>query len=113
MLLGAVGGPKWSDPDAAVRPEQGLLALRAALGVYANLRPVRVHPSLAERSPLKNERLRDVDFVVVRELTGGAYFGAKTRTDGSRHRRVPSTPSPRSSACCAAPSRSPAPAAGA
>jgi 3-isopropylmalate dehydrogenase len=81
VLLGAVGGPKWSDPDASVRPEQGLLALRAALGVYANLRPVRVHPSLAERSPLKNERLRDVDFVVVRELTGGAYFGAKTRTE--------------------------------
>lgn len=81
VLLGAVGGPKWSDPAAPVRPEQGLLALRAALGVYANLRPVRVHPILAGRSPLKAERLRDVDFVVVRELTGGAYFGAKTRSD--------------------------------
>ncbi|HEX7339174.1 MAG TPA: isocitrate/isopropylmalate family dehydrogenase, partial [Rhodanobacteraceae bacterium] len=76
ILLGAVGGPKWSDPSAPVRPEQGLLALRAALGVYANLRPVHVHPELAERSPLKNARLKDVDFVVVRELTGGAYFGA-------------------------------------
>jgi 3-isopropylmalate dehydrogenase len=81
VLLGAVGGPQWSDPDATVRPEQGLLGLRAALGVYANLRPLRVHPRLADRSPLKNERLRDVDFVVVRELTGGAYFGAKTRTE--------------------------------
>ena len=81
VLLGAVGGPKWSDPDATVRPEQGLLSLRAALGVYANLRPLRVHPRLAPRSPLKDERLKDVDFVVVRELTGGAYFGAKTRTE--------------------------------
>ncbi|HEX7342405.1 MAG TPA: 3-isopropylmalate dehydrogenase [Rhodanobacteraceae bacterium] len=81
ILLGAVGGPKWSDPNAPVRPEQGLLALRAALGVYANLRPVRVHAALAERSPLKNARLKGVDFVVVRELTGGAYFGAKTRSD--------------------------------
>jgi 3-isopropylmalate dehydrogenase len=81
VLLGAVGGPKWSDPDAAVRPEQGLLALRAELGVYANLRPLRVHPKLAERSPLKSERLDGVDFMVVRELTGGTYFGAKTRSD--------------------------------
>jgi 3-isopropylmalate dehydrogenase len=81
VLLGAVGGPKWSDPNAAVRPEQGLLALRAALGVYANLRPLRVHPALASLSPLKNERLKDVDVLFVRELTGGAYFGAKTRTD--------------------------------
>jgi len=80
VLLGAVGGPKWSDPHAPVRPEQGLLALRAALGVYANLRPLQVHPALAELSPLKNERLRHVDVLFVRELTGGAYFGAKTRT---------------------------------
>ncbi|MEO8779177.1 MAG: 3-isopropylmalate dehydrogenase [Rhodanobacter sp.] len=80
VLLGAVGGPKWSDPNAAVRPEQGLLALRAALGVYANLRPLQVHPALAELSPLKNERLQNVDVLFVRELTGGAYFGAKTRT---------------------------------
>jgi 3-isopropylmalate dehydrogenase len=81
VLLGAVGGPKWSDPNAKVRPEQGLLGLRAALGVYANLRPLQVHPALADLSPLKNERLQGVDVLFVRELTGGAYFGAKTRTD--------------------------------
>ena len=80
VLLGAVGGPKWSDPNAKMRPEQGLLGLRAALGVYANLRPVRVHPKLAALSPLKDEKLRDVDMLFLRELTGGAYFGAKTRT---------------------------------
>jgi 3-isopropylmalate dehydrogenase len=80
VLLGAVGGPKWSDPNAKVRPEQGLLGLRAALGVYANLRPVRVHPKLAAFSPLKNEKLHNVDLLFLRELTGGAYFGAKTRT---------------------------------
>jgi 3-isopropylmalate dehydrogenase len=80
VLLGAVGGPKWSDPKAPVRPEQGLLALRAALGVYANLRPVSVHPRLAGLSPLKNEKLAGVDVLFVRELTGGAYFGAKTRS---------------------------------
>ncbi|WP_108472096.1 3-isopropylmalate dehydrogenase [Rhodanobacter thiooxydans] len=79
VLLGAVGGPKWSDPDASVRPEQGLLALRAALGVYANLRPLQVHPALANLSPLKNDRLRHVDVLFVRELTGGMYFGARTR----------------------------------
>ncbi len=81
VLLGAVGGPKWSDPNAKVRPEQGLLGLRAALGVYANLRPVRVHPKLASLSPLKNEKLHNVDLLFLRELTGGAYFGAKTRTE--------------------------------
>ena len=80
VLLGAVGGPKWSDPNAKLRPEQGLLALRAALGVYANLRPVRVHPKLTAFSPLKDEKLRNVDMLFLRELTGGAYFGAKTRT---------------------------------
>ncbi|HEY8009398.1 MAG TPA: 3-isopropylmalate dehydrogenase [Rudaea sp.] len=80
VLLGAVGGPKWSDPNAKVRPEQGLLGLRSALGVYANLRPVRVHPKLTALSPLKNEKLHGVDLLFVRELTGGAYFGAKTRT---------------------------------
>ncbi|ANB16161.1 3-isopropylmalate dehydrogenase [Dokdonella koreensis] len=79
VLLGAVGGPKWSDPNAPVRPEQGLLALRATLGVYANLRPLRVHPRLAALSPLKAEHLHGVDLVFVRELTGGAYFGRKTR----------------------------------
>ncbi|MBP2473148.1 3-isopropylmalate dehydrogenase [Crossiella equi] len=80
ILLGAVGGPKWSDPNAPVRPEQGLLALRKLLGVYANLRPLTVHPALADLSPLKNEKLQGVDVLFVRELTGGAYFGTKTRT---------------------------------
>ncbi|CAG0945024.1 3-isopropylmalate dehydrogenase [Gammaproteobacteria bacterium] len=77
VLLGAVGGPKWSDPAARERPEQGLLDLRAAMGVYANVRPVRTHPSLYDASPLKAERIRDVDIMVIRELTGGIYFGAK------------------------------------
>jgi 3-isopropylmalate dehydrogenase len=79
VLLGAVGGPKWSDPQAKVRPEQGLLALRAKLGVFANLRPLRVHPRLASLSPLKAENLVGVDLLFVRELTGGAYFGKKSR----------------------------------
>ena len=75
VLLGAVGGPKWDDPAAAVRPEQGLLALRKGLGVFANLRPVKVHPELVDASPLKPEKLAGVDLLVVRELTGGLYFG--------------------------------------
>ncbi|MBL0164032.1 MAG: 3-isopropylmalate dehydrogenase [Xanthomonadales bacterium] len=79
VLLGAVGGPKWSDPQAKVRPEQGLLGLRAKLGVFANLRPLRVHPRLASLSPLKAENLAGVDLMFVRELTGGAYFGKKSR----------------------------------
>jgi 3-isopropylmalate dehydrogenase len=83
ILLGAVGGPKWDDPNAKVRPEQGLLGIRAALGVYANLRPVKVYPELADASPLKNEKLDGVDFIVVRELTGGIYFGDKTRDETS------------------------------
>jgi len=81
VLLGAVGGPKWSDPSAKVRPEQGLLALRQTLDVFANLRPVTLHPALVEASPLRPERLEGVDLVVVRELTGGIYFGDKTRTE--------------------------------
>jgi 3-isopropylmalate dehydrogenase len=75
VLLGAVGGPKWDNPQAAVRPEQGLLALRKGLGVYANLRPVKIYPELASASPLKPEKLVGVDLLVVRELTGGLYFG--------------------------------------
>jgi 3-isopropylmalate dehydrogenase len=75
VLLGAVGGPKWDDPNAALRPEQGLLGLRKQLGLYANLRPVQPHPALLESSPLRPERLKDVDLLVVRELTGGIYFG--------------------------------------
>lgn len=77
VVLGAVGGPKWSDPNAKVRPEQGLLAIRKELGLFANLRPVRVHPKLADASPLKPEYLEGVDVMVVRELTGGSYFGEK------------------------------------
>ncbi len=75
VLLGAVGGPKWDDPQAKVRPEQGLLALRKGLGVFANLRPVTPHPALNAASPLKPEKLAGVDILVIRELTGGLYFG--------------------------------------
>jgi 3-isopropylmalate dehydrogenase len=84
VFLGAVGGPRWDDPRAQVRPEQGLLALRRELGLYANLRPVRTWPELADVSPLKPDRLAGVDILFVRELTGGLYFGprARERTDG-------------------------------
>lgn len=75
VLLGAVGGPKWDDPTAKVRPEQGLLRLRKEMQVYANLRPVVVHPALTHISPLKPEKLVGVDILVLRELTGGLYFG--------------------------------------
>ena len=74
VLFGAVGGPKWDDPGATVRPEQGLLAIRAHMGVFANIRPVKVYPWLIESSVLKPEVVRDVDLVVVRELTGGLYY---------------------------------------
>ncbi len=79
ILLGAIGGPKWSSPQAKVRPETGLLRLRRELGVYANLRPVSVHPALRNASSLKPEIIDGVDLIFVRELTGGIYFGAKTR----------------------------------
>jgi len=75
IVLGAVGGPKWDDPRAKVRPEQGLLAIRRALGLFANLRPVRVHPALASTSPVKADRVEGVDILFIRELTGGLYFG--------------------------------------
>ena len=81
IILGAVGGPKWDDPDLKVRPEQGLLAIRKELGLFANLRPVRIHPKLASASPLKPEYLEGVDLMVVRELTGGSYFGEKQEGD--------------------------------
>lgn len=79
ILLGAIGGPKWSAPDAKVRPEQGLLKLRRELGVYANLRPVKLHSCLIGASTIKPEILDGVDLIFVRELTGGIYFGEKKR----------------------------------
>ena len=81
ILLGAVGGPKWSDPSAKVRPEQGLLAIRKALGLYANLRPVKPHAATLGASPIKPHLLQGVDLIVMRELTGGIYFGDKVRSD--------------------------------
>jgi 3-isopropylmalate dehydrogenase len=84
VLLAAVGGPKWdtTDPDAP-RPEQGLLGLRKGLGLYANLRPVKPLPALYDASPLRRERIEGTDLLVVRELTGGIYFGEKKRTADS------------------------------
>lgn len=79
VLFGAVGGPKWDDPKAKVRPEDGLLGLRKGLGLFANLRPVHVYPWLIDASPLKPTALQGVDFIVVRELTGGLYFGKPKR----------------------------------
>src|SRR5437763_7138877 len=79
VLLGAVGGPQWAAPQAALRPEEGLLRLRAALGTFANLRPVKVHAALADASTLKPEVVHGVDLLFVRELTGGIYFGDKHR----------------------------------
>jgi 3-isopropylmalate dehydrogenase len=84
VLLAAVGGPKWDTTDPqAPRPEQGLLGLRKGLGLYANLRPVKPLPALYDASPLRRERIEGTDLLVVRELTGGIYFGAKTRTADS------------------------------
>jgi 3-isopropylmalate dehydrogenase len=83
VLLGAVGGPQWDDPTAPVRPEQGLLALRSGLKLFANLRPVRSYPDLFTASPLKSELLEGVDILIVRELTGGIYFGKPRGRDKS------------------------------
>jgi 3-isopropylmalate dehydrogenase len=80
ILLGAVGGPKWADIPVQHRPEQGLLAIRKALGLFANLRPVTTMPELAAASPLKAEKLAGVDILVIRELTGGIYFGKRSRS---------------------------------
>ena len=105
VLLGAVGGPKWdtTDPDKP-RPEQGLLGLRTELDLYANLRPVRPASALLDASPLRRERIEGTDLLVVRELTGGIYFGEKTRTDDratdlnvyTRRRRSSGSRGPRS-----------------
>ncbi len=92
VLFGAVGGPKWDDPRAKVRPEQGLLALRRGLGLFANLRPVKVHPLMKNASTLKPEVLEGVDMIVVRELTGGLYFGKpQKRYDSARGRAAVDT----------------------
>ena len=88
VLFGAVGGPKWDDPRAKTRPEDGLLAIRKGLDLFANLRPVQVVPQLIDASPLKPSVLEGVDFIVVRELTGGLYYGKpKKRWSNSRGRR--------------------------
>ena len=86
VLLAAVGGPKWdtTDPDAP-RPEQGLLGLRKELGLFANLRPVRPSPALLDASPLKRERIEGTDLLVVRELTGGIYFGDRGLNGDTAH----------------------------
>ncbi|HET7027726.1 MAG TPA: 3-isopropylmalate dehydrogenase [Candidatus Limnocylindrales bacterium] len=88
VLLGAVGGPKWDDPTAKVRPEQALFALRGGLGLFANLRPVTIHPALAAASPLRAELLDGVDLLIVRELTGGIYFGDRTEATGGAGARA-------------------------
>ena len=81
VLLGAVGGPKWSDPKAKTRPEKGLLDMRSNLGVYANLRQIKTYPQLIDNSPIENSRLQDIDILFVRELIGGIYFGDKEKSD--------------------------------
>ncbi len=88
ILLGAVGGPRWSDPSASVRPEQALFRLRGGLGLYANLRPVTVHPALLGASPLRRELLDVVDLLIVLELTGGIYFGAREEATGTGDARA-------------------------
>jgi 3-isopropylmalate dehydrogenase len=88
VLLGAIGGPKWDDPSAKTRPELGLLALRKGMGLFANLRPVKVMPALVHTSPVKAEIVSGVDMMVVRELTGGLYFGRPRRKWRERRGRA-------------------------
>jgi 3-isopropylmalate dehydrogenase len=86
VLFGAIGDPKYdNDPSAPVRPEQGLLKLRKSLGLFANVRPVTTYPTLLSLSPLKEEKIKGVDFVIYRELTGGIYFGEKGRKDDTAY----------------------------
>jgi 3-isopropylmalate dehydrogenase len=98
VYLGAVGGPKWDDPTSPVRPEQALFALRGDLGLFANLRPVTIHPGLTAASPLRPELLDGVDLLIVRELTGGLYFGARTEASGPAGSRSASDTLPYSDA---------------
>ena len=92
ILFGAVGGPKWDDPRAKTRPEDGILRIRKELGLFANIRPIKVYPELVHSSPLREERLKGVDMVILRELTGGLYFGRpKKRWENARGRRAVDT----------------------
>jgi 3-isopropylmalate dehydrogenase len=91
VLLGAVGGPKWDDPNAKTRPEKGLLAIRKGLGLYANLRPVKSYPELIASSPLKPERIAGCDLLMLRELTGGLYFGKQYREQTDQGLKVVDT----------------------
>ncbi len=91
VLLGAVGGPKWNRRSMTVRPEEGLLGIRKALGLFANIRPAQTYPPLIEASPLKRAYVESVDFVIVRELTGGLYFGRPSERRGPNHRQVVDT----------------------
>lgn len=92
LLLGAVGGPRWSDPKAPVRPEQGLMKLRKEFDLFANIRPVKVYPALADASTLRKEVIENIDMVIVRELTGGLYFGQpQGRQDNARSRAAVDT----------------------
>ena len=92
ILFGAVGGPKWDDPQAKTRPEDGILAIRKNLGLFANLRPVKIFPQLINSSPVKPHILQDVDMLIIRELTGGLYFAEpKKRWEEDSERKAVDT----------------------